>query len=182
MKRILTLLFVAAFLASFLLSVLPASAAAEPWRQINYVSPGETYLFASAGMNDNVVTHNLCVVKSVQSGDPHGLAYCEKPTNPPFSNDLLWKVEAASGGYYLKSCSTGKYLNMKPSGSGDTAGKGYATMSNTPQVLQLTFSGGKMKISANLGGTTYYIRFTNSYRSTTGYSCWEAESAPMMRS
>lgn len=169
MKRWLSLLFVAVMLFSAMALPLQTPAATEDWTKVGAVTAGKTYLFTcTIGIKDGAgVAHKSCVLKSVQSADPHGLAYCEFTA---YDDDSLWTVEDGNGGYYLKSVDSGKYLNMQPGPNG----KGFATLSTNPQALQITFSGGTAKISVNLSGTTYYIRFTNAYYRQGSVSCWEA--------
>lgn len=176
-KKLFALILCLTVFCSAMAIPATTSAAAEAWNTVNSVEAGGTYLFSCAGMKDyKDVTHTNCVVKSVQSADPHGLAYCEKPSSDDFADDLLWELESAKEGgkFYLKSKATGKYLNMKPGGSN---GKGFASMETAPQALSVTFTSGLAKISAVLDGTTYYIRFTNSYGREGSVSCWEAATA-----
>ncbi len=167
MKRGFVVLLAAVMLISTLLCALPfATAAAEEFVSTGIIKEGQEYLLYHVGniKDKGETSYDKCVLQSVQSADPHGLAYKNKP-NAPYGNDCLWIFESAGGTdmYYMKSASTGKYLNMKPAGAGDKSGKGYASMESSKQALKVYASGSGYKISANLSGTDYWIRFTNSY-------------------
>ena len=173
-KKLFSILLCLAVVCGFISMPVDASAEEGEWSAVTSVQDGGTYLFASANsMTDkSSKTYQSCVVKSVQSSDSHGLAYCERPTDHNYADDCLWTLEAASNGqFYMKSVKTGKYLNMKASTSGN--GKGSAVMSSTRQALTIAISGGAAKISATLNGVVYYIRFTNTY----DVSVWEAATA-----
>ncbi len=165
-------MLVAAMLISTLLGALPiTSAAAGEFKKAMSIVEGKEYLILSANtINDKGnASYPECLMKSVQAEDPHGLAYGHKPS-APYSKDSLWIFEdAGSGQYYMKSASTGKYLNMKPAGNGDSAGHGYASMESTKQAITVTYTD-TWRISVKDSGTTYYIRFTNMH----GVSVWEA--------
>ncbi len=177
MKRGLVALLAMVMLVSTLLGALPFTfSAAEKFDKALSIVEGKEYLIVCTGQTigdkDNQ-QFSKCVLKSVQSSNNHGLAYCQQG-NEPYAKDNLWIFEdAGNDQYYMKSAANGKYLNMKPAGAGDTAGHGYATLESTKQALDVTGNNNVWKISANLSGTVYYIRFTNLHN----VSCWEAGTA-----
>ncbi len=175
MKRGLVALLAMVMLISALLCALPfSSAAAEKFDKALSIVEGKEYLIVCTGQTISDKTSQKftkCLLKSVQATNNHGLAYGQQG-NEPYAKEDLWIFEAAGGSdqYYMKSAATGKYLTMKPAGTGDSDGHGYATMETAKQALTVTGNGNIWKISANLGGRMYYIRFTNIH----DVSVWEA--------
>ncbi len=171
MKKGLVALLATVMLITVILSAIPltSSAAGEFKKALSIIEGKEYLILSSTTINDKGgKSYPECLVKSVQGDDPHGLGYGNKPS-APYSKDALWIFEdAGNDQYYMKSASTGLYLNIK-SASG---AHGYASMETTKQALDVTYSS-TWKITATLGGTVWCIRFTNAH----GASVWEAGSA-----
>ena len=170
MKKTLTKISLVLLLLAVLAALPLVTQGKESWAVATGLSDGETYMFVYSGsITDGAKkTFGVCALKSVEANQ-YGLAYADRPVSS-VSDDFLWTVEAAGNGkYYFKSEANGKYLNM----TAGPNGKGSASLENTPQALNVSIQGGNMKISAELGGSTYYIRFTTSYHKTEG-SCWES--------
>ena len=170
MKKTITKLVLTLLLLSVFAAVPLATQGADVWVADTAIEDGETYLFVYAGsITDGAQkSFGACVLKSV-SANQHGLAYANRPSGT-VPKEFLWKVESAGGGkFYFKSEANGKYLNMAPGANG----KGFATLEDSPMALNAVIQSGNLKITANLGGATYYVRFTTTYHKTEG-SCWEA--------
>ncbi|MBP3301015.1 MAG: metallophosphoesterase [Clostridia bacterium] len=170
MKKTITKLVLTLLLLSVFAAVPLATQGADVWVADTAIEDGETYLFVYAGSITDGAQKNFgaCVLKSV-SANQHGLAYANRPSGT-VPKEFLWKVESAGGGkFYFKSEANGKYLNMAPGANG----KGFATLEDSPMALNAVIQSGNLKITANLGGATYYVRFTTTYHKTEG-SCWEA--------
>ena len=89
-----------------------ASSAAETLTALQTLSAGESYTFVYDGtINDNESKYSKCVLMSVQSADPHGLAYRQMADGTP-EDDCTWILESADGGAFyhlapLEECRCG---------------------------------------------------------------------------
>ncbi len=166
-------------LAVILVGFFPKTAFAKPEKQVltHFITPGREYLICSANpvTDKDRVEMAHCVLKGGFAKDPHGLAYGPKPESALPSADCLWVFEAAEGAdlYYMKSVATGRYLNLTSAGPNDRKGHGRASTEKEKQALKVYFSEGGYKISANVEGEVYWVRFANIYE----VSLWEAGSA-----
>ncbi len=127
-----------------------------PMRQ--FVS-GEQYALGRASVRDAAgVTMDTCVVAAPKEA---GLQYATRPKTLEKATDSLWRItENGDGTYVFYSDAAGKYLNLSATA---------ATLSDTPQNLNVTLSGRKMKIYTVIDETTYYLRFSNVLTTGSGW-------------
>ena len=161
-KILLCFLMILALSITLLIPVLTVSAAEDTLRPVAAFVSGESYVLSIGGINDvKGAFGDACVMGEEAEG--YGLDYAKRPDTLSAASKYLWKItQNADGTVTLYSAYAKKYLNMK---------KDVAYLDAAPQNLNAEISGGKIKIYTKIDGETYYLRFTNLYKT---YSCWHA--------